>query len=213
MLLLENGADINGKTSNKKDIFYNALWRCNSDVCLKMIEKGADIHKGNGYIPLEAAIDTMNDNEDVILYMINHGVDVNIVDSRGDTLLHKAAFNSKLRTVKKLIEMGLPVNVKNNRNSTPLHCAALRGDMEICKMLCQVGAMVNDIDAWGRTPIYLACLDINKSLELITYLLGIGADPNTKANDGTTPLSIIRNYKASKNKEIEEILIRYGVTQ
>jgi len=63
----------------------------------------------------------------------------------------------------------------------------------------------------GKTLLNLASLD--SEIELVSYLLEKGSDPNTKDSKGNTPLhNSINHYHKNKNKTINimEILINYG---
>jgi len=121
-LLLDKGADINGRASGKN-------------------------HAGQPQVPLNTAI--MHGNSDVIKYLITRGVNVNECERTQLSLpwsgglearrpLTLALVKNQRSTVRMLLEAG--ADVKNQPGDSPLHVATAIGDEQLCRVLMQKGA-------------------------------------------------------------------------
>ncbi|KAF9587543.1 hypothetical protein IFM89_004001, partial [Coptis chinensis] len=74
---------------------------------------------------------------------------------------------------------------------TVLHAAAAEGMTDICKYLdlsCYIH-FYSFVFVTGATPLLRACMDGH--LSTVAYLLGKGADPNTRNDKGLTPLHYV----------------------
>jgi len=75
-----------------------------------------------------------------------------------------------------------------------LHFAARQGASDVVQALVEGGADVNQASAGDRTsPMLIAA--INGHYDLVTYLLGKGADPNLASDAGMTPLYAVLNVE------------------
>lgn len=108
--------------------------------------------------------------------------------SDGWTPLHLAAFFGHVDAVALLIDLGAPLDAHstNATRNTPLH-AALAGatNATIVRRLIFAGA---DVDARGAhhiTPLHLAAS--RGDGVLCDLIIGRGADPHSRMEDGTTP--------------------------
>lgn len=122
---------------------------------------------------------------------------INLPDNSGNTPLIYSAQKGLIDNVKVLLNAGANVNYRNpNTGLSALAAAAADGDVALIKLLVKNGkADINLPDAAGRTPIFYA-VEKNKP-EALRTLLMLGADPNTKDNNGTTALmrASSKNYQ------------------
>jgi hypothetical protein len=94
--------------------------------------------------------------------------------------------------VHEFLHTGADVNGRDDAGSTPLMLAASGGNAQAMRLLTEAGADVNARDdRKGMTP--LMCLvaalhPVRVYLSGSKLLLDAGADPNIRANDGTTAL-------------------------
>ncbi|MBK1888789.1 ankyrin repeat domain-containing protein [Undibacterium sp. 14-3-2] len=63
---------------------------------------------------------------------------------------------------------------------TRLHQAAEVGDLAAAKSLLSQACAINAIDICGRTPLHFAAA--NNQLEMVEYLISVGADANGQAD-------------------------------
>jgi hypothetical protein len=130
-------------------------------------------------------------------FFLDAGLSVNDRDSAGNTPLHAAA-KVKLRgnvdppMIEFLISNGADVTAVNQRGATPLHIMLLGHlDRDKFRLLVENGADVNASDKNGLTPLHYAVIyraDDRISLESVTALLDLGANPDIIDNEGNTPL-------------------------
>ncbi|XP_026385317.1 ankyrin-2-like [Papaver somniferum] len=132
-----------------------------------------------------------------------------------DSILN-AAISGKLNRFKELIAKyddgrGLAntvMSVKDDNGVGVIHFAAEEGKLNVLKYLIEeLGLDVNmKNDAKGESPFYHAVLGGN--INIVDYLLGKGANPNTSNTNGATPL----HYAAQKGyTEILTRLLSRGV--
>jgi len=90
-----------------------------------------------------------------------------------------------IASVKELIGQGVNISAKNSQGDTPLHIAVRKGNFDIVQLLGKYRANVNAQDHVGMTPLMHA---VEKSEEIVTYLIKIGANVNARDHEGRTPL-------------------------
>ena len=183
----EKDVNFNGIT-----ILHNAADDGDLEMVKYLIEKGARIDlKINGKTPLNVlehkgykhVVDSIVKKltkrffdavkyEDLseVLDLINQGVSVNVKDRNGQTLLHCAAINGKLKVVKYLVEKKhADVNVKDDSGMVPLHYAIMTANLEMIMYLTETkGIDLNVIDDNGQTPLKTA-FEIGRT-DIVEYL-------------------------------------------
>jgi len=103
----------------------------------------------------------------------------------------------QLEDVRLYLDEGGDANRRVDSGNTLLHIAADNGDLDVMKLLVSRGAEVNAKGYHGYTPLHLAVdLDCNTSgrdgrrateLPVTKTLLGLGADPSIRDDDGEIP--------------------------
>ena len=167
-------------------------------------------------------------------YLIDQGADVNAKSITSETPLHLATLNDNLAIVKRLVERGADVNAKNNIGETSIYIAATIGNVRILAVLDNAGGDVNLKRLDKSSPlsaaateghhvavVYLveeAGVDIKEQggralshaankghLDIVDYLVSIGAPVNFKDKLGISPLlnSLITNHTEVAMKLIE----------
>jgi ankyrin repeat protein len=119
--------------------------------------------------------------------VVGCGVNPNIKDKDGNTPLHYAAREGRLKVVELLLEHGADPNIQDKDGWTPLHYAAWKRRLKVVELLLEHGADPNIQDKDGETPLHLAAWDGH--LDVVKFLLEHGANPNIQENKyGKTPL-------------------------
>eukprot|EP00298_Acanthocystis_sp_HF-20_P011924 c19638_g1_i1.p1 GENE.c19638_g1_i1~~c19638_g1_i1.p1 ORF type:complete len:605 (-),score=171.38 c19638_g1_i1:180-1994(-) len=110
---------------------------------------------------------------------------INEFDSHGYTMVHLAAKNGSIEQLKILECNGgiFDKMTKNNEVCSAIHLAAASGQLEVIRFLVENHKIdINLQDALGYTPIAYAAM--SSHLHLISPLIQLGADINTKNKEG-----------------------------
>jgi len=143
------------------------------------------------------------------------GIDVNSQDATGSTALMAAAREGRIDVVNKLLEQKLNLNTQDKQGETALMLAAANDHADIVKLLLKKNADPNiqDLSGWsalmkavyqGDTASVEALVaqshqEVNRALlvaaltghkEVVKVLLDNGAEVDTRADDGRTPLML-----------------------
>ncbi|KAJ8678897.1 hypothetical protein QAD02_014684 [Eretmocerus hayati] len=146
--------------------------------------------------------------------LLQTGVSPDLKDSDWNTPLLLAVKNGKINLVKELIGAKANLNVKDSKGSSCLHYAVLNKNVEIVELLLSAKAYPKLVNCEGDTPLlcvfrhkkavtfkqtlfdtFESCSCSTKhpvlkdvDLNIIQLLLKAGADVNSVAKDGDTPL-------------------------
>jgi ankyrin len=88
---------------------------------------------------------------------------------------------------------GADPNAAGDQGCTPLHVAAVYGHLEVIELLLAAGADPNRTDPHGNgalwAAVHQACLGTrtDRSLAVVSRLLGGGADPDHRNRYGRSP--------------------------
>jgi ankyrin repeat protein len=204
--LLAHGAKVDA-TDNSKG--QNALmWAAAAghvEVVDLLIAAGAkpNVLSKGGFSPLIFA--AQNGDATTVSSLLKAGADVKYMAPQGGDALMVAVMGSKNDAVKVLLDNSASVAVKDRQGNTPLHIAAELGEVDSVKMLLAKGAdpnaKTNPFNAGrGRggggggffriigeqTPLMLAAKANHE--DVMRALVAAGADPKTKAQDGSNLL-------------------------
>ena len=158
-----------------------------------MIENGADIDKGRNDNQTPLMIAAQKGHVSVATFLIEHGANVDLQDENGNTALHHTLYGSDVscEILSCLTGSGADVNGVNKVKHTPLMIAAKRGHLNALTLLIKHGAQDVDLqDSDGYTALHYAVYSSDISCEILSCLIGIGADVNARTNNGVTPLMI-----------------------
>src|SRR5208282_4829942 len=143
------------------------------------------------------------------------GMDGNAQDTTGSTALMAAAKNGRIDVVNKLLEQKLNLNLQDKQGETALELAAANNQADIVKLLLKKNADPNIQDQSGWSALMkavyqgnTACVEtlavqsrqeVNRALlvaaltghkDVVKVLLDNGAEVDTRADDGRTPLML-----------------------
>ncbi|MBV9107646.1 MAG: ankyrin repeat domain-containing protein [Verrucomicrobia bacterium] len=150
-----------------------------------------------------------------IQLFLNAGIDCDVQNATGSTALMAAAKNGRIEVVKKLLDQKVDVNAVGKQGVTALMLAAQNNQVEIVKLLLKKNADPNVEDQTGWSALMKAvyqgntdCVaalaarsrqEVNRGLliaaltghkEIAKILLDNGAEIDTRADDGRTPLML-----------------------
>lgn len=232
-LLLDYDANINQKNDCQKNVLHQAILMKWTHIIPYLIEKGADIQAvdEDDNMLLHEAAECLD--YEGIKYFVDKGLDLYAKNRYDRTPLHNfcARYLENIdgqeivRHLKLLIGDGWHVNwkCKNNgqRGLTPLMLLfSLRGKRhrEPMEFLISKGADIFIKNNRGWDMLNWACKDEIKDLDIIEYLLFLGANPNTLDREDITLLSdleIVAFIQEGDNydtiNKLVKMLIEHGI--
>lgn len=137
------------------------------------------------------------------------GFDLNLALKNQHSLLSETIVEGRFKLAKLLLKYGADPVAQDEEGRTPFLAAVFKGNLDFVKLFHEKGADPNDIPWGSHIGILHFVLDDEekRSMELIEYLINIGADPNWQDREYNTPLHI-----AAKNGNIRafEMMIDKG---
>lgn len=154
-LLLEKGAEVDGRDSKNFTALIYAARSGNVEIVRLLLNKGADpnAHSSDGRTALDNAVRYRN--YDICQLLIEKGADINY-RKEGYYLspaLIEAIDRGQTKMVTLLLDKGADVNITGYLNRTALMAAASRGNVDLVKSLIAKGANVNAFDDNGWTAL------------------------------------------------------------
>lgn len=140
--------------------------------------------------------------EDVVDLVSKGTIDIDQGDPKGYTPLMRASFMGYPDVARILLNRGGSPSLAGDDGCTALHYSAQQGHLAITKMLVEAGADLEAISSVvNHTPLHLAAKDDplivasqDRHSEVMNVLIMSGANLNSRAVDGATPL-----YLAAEN--------------
>ena len=205
--LVKHGADVNAaEPRGRQTALMWAAAEGHSNVVAGLIEMGAQVDAASrtGFTPLVFA--TVKDADASMKTLLAAGVNPNVNLRSGAKPLVVALQYRHTEAALRLIEAGADISVRDRSGNSMLHLAAQVGDLALVRSLLAKGADPNartaksTVPAGARggggggrggpageqTPVMLAARGDHE--DVMRALVGAGADPRLKAQDGTTLL-------------------------
>jgi len=134
--------------------------------------------------PDELWIYVQNDRASQVKSLLDRGLDPNSRTGLGNPILMQAVRDDSWAVFDLILEQpGTEINILNGYQETPLMYVSIVGDLNRAKRLVAKGAEFNHL---GWTPLHYAAS--KGHVDIVKYLLSIGAMPNAPAPDGTSPI-------------------------
>lgn len=195
-LLVARGAKVNAVSAAGRSALLLAAAQPRALLAVKLLlSKGAQVNQQdeNGYTALLWA--ARRGDVEMLRLLRAGGADTQVrvkngtvPPETGANALDLACSSRNAEAVKLLLEY----DVSLDKTGRPLINAAMDGSLDIVMLLVAQGAPVAVADPLGYTALMHATLTENGNAELLKLLLEHGADPNVKARDGNTALTIAR---------------------
>lgn len=206
--LVEEGADINSKDSNRWTILMLAAYQNDTELVEYLISKGADVNAHNSYgktalMLLAEQKDT--DNRALAKMLISNQAGVDLRDEGGRPAFMFAVGEGNYRMAEFLLLNGASVNVKDISGDNALIYYASNynamADEKLVDFLISKGIDINAQNNLGKTALMMAAKRDND--KLVKYLCEKGANVDIKDTNGMTALM----WAASReNQQIVEYL-------
>ncbi len=155
----------------------------------------------DSYVDYFRAVNT--DNASGVEELLARGFDPNTLSSYGQTGLYLAIRDDSPKVAEVLMASPtLNVDQANVVGETAMMMAALRGNLAWTKRLIARGAKVQR-DGW--TPLHYAATGPN--VEVVAFLLELGAVIDVRAPNGNTPLMMAASFG---DEEVVKLLLKRG---
>ncbi|KAL9051027.1 MAG: hypothetical protein Q9206_004856 [Seirophora lacunosa] len=177
-LLLENGADVNAKGGKHRNALNAASSEGYCQIVNVLLDAGADStafdpNYGNA---VQAA--ARAGHEDIVRRLSECGCDVNAMGGTRGTALVGASSAGQARIVEVLFELGVPQG-ENRDTANALVAAVAKEHEDAVKVLVSNGANLDRCGTLQTFPWLPLQLAANRNqFEMLSTLLGLGADPN-----------------------------------
>jgi ankyrin repeat protein len=189
---ISRGTDVNLQDHEGNTPFMNAA---NSNT-LKVIKylsktvKDINLKDANGRSALTKAV--QRNTLDVVAFLLVQKADINSLDDKGNSLSYYLiqTFDAKNLTnfeeKRALLEKnGLVINSPQNSGNTLLHIATSKDNLALLKRLSSFNINVNKQNEDGLSALQIAAMT-SKNIDIINYLISIGAHKNIKTAFGET---------------------------
>jgi ankyrin repeat protein len=191
-LLARRGADASAKSTFGSTALHMTAWGGQEQAAAFLLGQGAQSthREGDGGTPLMLACGRGHLGVVRVLLQLLGKQELQVTDPEGQTALHVAASCGSCGSeeiVSFLLGQGAQADSKDENGATPLMMACGEGYMGVLKVLLEhVGPEAfQETDEDGRTALHYAALGGHG--ETMTFLLELGAQANSKAEDGKTP--------------------------
>jgi ankyrin repeat protein len=193
-LLFQRGANVDAANLTGKTALHRAASKGQEGVVTFLLRQGAQANSRNdvGKTPLILA--SVKGSVGVVRVLLQHvgGEALQETDDKGRTALHWVAYRGHEAVATLLLDQGAKATSRGASGETPFMLACQEGHLAVVGLfLRHVGANIggqalHHTDDKGTTPLHLAAL--RGHAELVAFLLGQGAQANSRDILGKTPL-------------------------
>jgi uncharacterized protein len=189
-MLLDAGAGIDPINGEGLTPLGVAARAGNEAVLKLLLDRGAGCEVARALPVLIAAAGAAEDLPALGKRLLKARANVHAVDKLGRTAMHVAALHGHGEFVEVLINAGADVNARDSHGVTPLMEAARAGANRALQRLVFRKPDASLRDAAGRTALHLACQSKQANVDTVRALIGVGADPEAKSQDGKRPVDL-----------------------
>jgi ankyrin repeat protein len=186
---------------------------CDLTAVLSLLQQGASPNARNedGNTLTALMVAAQNGCSDIVKLLLDAGAKVNVKAAfvsgvqanvlDGITALWSAASSENAEVVRMLLEHGADLNALTSYDATVMLRASTN---EIVQIFLDRGLDINAKDKGGYTLLIRSAESGGRHRPSIAFLLQHGADPNAKADDGTTALKLAKGIKHPDDVELLE---------
>ncbi len=218
ILLLDRHATVEHVSSNGHSALSVAIRNNNPEGAKVLIKRGANINiADNAHTPLtltHTALLQYHENAQVYreleTLLLSKGARVDVaLNSLGWTPLcttvTKAQDQPNNDHMRLLLQLGADVNHLDINGRTPLMLAASMGRLSSVEMLMNNYAANDTIDNFGWSALMFGVY--YNHIDVVTFMLDSGVNPNLVSDQGLTALKIAQEHKRIK---MTDLLLEYG---
>ncbi|XP_034053972.1 serine/threonine-protein phosphatase 6 regulatory ankyrin repeat subunit C-like isoform X1 [Gymnodraco acuticeps] len=179
-LLLSSGTDLNKRDIMGRTPLHYAAANGRYQCTVTLVSAGAEVNEPDqtGCTPLHYSAASQafsrvdrhfsanhqNDEDEAkesyfcLEHLLDNGADPSMVNSKGYSAVHYAAYHGNKQNLELLLEMSFNAlgDIESSIPVSPLHLAADKGHWQALRVLTETAAYVDMQDAAGRSVLYLA---------------------------------------------------------
>ena len=118
-LLIEQNADVDGRTSTNSTPLRAAAFDGRLDIVRYLVENRADVNARNDFNSTPLMVTCYKGHPNVATYLVKHGANINLQDNEGSSCLHYASKGGHFQLACELLALGAKQTQSRNR-LTPL---------------------------------------------------------------------------------------------
>jgi ankyrin repeat protein len=176
-ILLEAGADVNGRGTGGDGALYAASEDRNVAVVQMLLDAGADVNAQGGLYANVLQAASISGSEHVVRMLLDAGADVNAQGGYYGNALQAASYPESEPIVRMLLDAGADVNARGGYYENALQAASWSGSEPIVRMLLDAGADVNAQGGEHGNALQAACYALREPV--VRLLLCAGVDINS----------------------------------
>uniref|UniRef100_A0A7N6A5M1 Ankyrin repeat domain 52 n=1 Tax=Anabas testudineus TaxID=64144 RepID=A0A7N6A5M1_ANATE len=158
-LLLSSGTDLNKRDIMGRTPLHYAAANGRYQCTVTLVSAGAEVNEPDqtGCTPLHYSAASQAFSS-CLEHLLDNGADPSMVNSKGYSAVHYAAYHGNKQNLELLLEMSFNAlgDIESSIPVSPLHLAADKGHRQALHVLTETAAYVDIQDAAGRSVLYLA---------------------------------------------------------
>ncbi len=208
-MLVEAGADVNaGDNENDTPLHISAMDTSKAAISYYLLEHGASVNYEDQFKTTPFHFAAIGGDIALISLMLDKGANVNAANANRITPLCYAAGRRHPEAVRLLLSKGADINHIKNHGERPVFDAARGGLVEIMEIFIQNGADINVVDS-NNIGLLVPAAEFDRNVDMISFLINKGLDPNAASNNGLTPL-LLASWRGNIN--IARALLDHGAS-
>uniref|UniRef100_A0A3B4TAR4 Ankyrin repeat domain 52a n=1 Tax=Seriola dumerili TaxID=41447 RepID=A0A3B4TAR4_SERDU len=223
-LLLSSGTDLNKRDIMGRTPLHYAAANGRYQCTVTLVSAGAEVNEPDqtGCTPLHysaasqafSRLENFNDEDEAkesyfcLEHLLDNGADPSMVNSKGYSAVHYAAYHGNKQNLELLLEMSFNAlgDIESSIPVSPLHLAADKGHWQALRVLTETAAYVDMQDAAGRSVLYLAAQ--KGYARCVEVLLAQGA--SCLLNDNRLMWTPIHVAASNGHSDCLRMMIDYG---
>jgi ankyrin repeat protein/serine/threonine protein kinase/Flp pilus assembly protein TadD len=156
-LLIDNGADVNAKSSRGSTALIAAATKGHTEIVSVLLNRGANVNARTEFGTTALIAAAYRGHTDSVKLLLESGSNVNLKEyTDGYSAIELAAFGGHAEILNALLDKGADINIRNTYKETPLMRAAQNGHIDAVRILLTKGSDINAKDEKGKTALMIA---------------------------------------------------------